>query len=476
MHPPESHPLCKETPLVETSEPVVLADPQVIEGLDYWRQLPIKQQPAWPDAEAVAAASAEIASLPPLVFAGEIDQLRDRLARAARGEAFVLQGGDCAETFAGATADQIRNRVKTLLQMAVVLTYGASVPVVKMGRMAGQFAKPRSSDNETRGDVTLPAYRGDIVNGYPFDLASRTADPSRLVQGYHMAASTLNLIRAFTQGGFADLREVHSWNRGFAQNPANQRYEGLAKEIDRAIRFMEAAGADFDELKRVEFYTGHEGLLMDYERPMTRIDSRNGTPVNTSAHFLWIGERTRELDGAHVDYFSRIRNPIGVKLGPSTTPEVMEQLADKLDPNREPGRLTFITRMGAGKIRDALPGLLEASKSLELQPLWITDPMHGNGITTPNGYKTRRFDDVVDEVRGFFEAHRAAKTVPGGIHVELTGDDVTECLGGSEHIDEATLATRYESLCDPRLNHMQSLELSFLVAEELAAFPSPPQA
>ncbi|WP_370454756.1 class II 3-deoxy-7-phosphoheptulonate synthase [Schumannella sp. 10F1B-5-1] len=462
--------------MVETSEPVVLADPQVIEGLDYWRELPIKQQPAWPDAQAAAAASAEIASLPPLVFAGEIDQLRDRLARAARGEAFLLQGGDCAETFAGATAEQIRNRVKTLLQMAVVLTYGASVPVVKMGRMAGQFAKPRSSDDETRGDLTLPAYRGDIVNGYPFDAESRQADPRRLVQGYHTAASTLNLIRAFTQGGFADLREVHSWNKGFASNPANQRYEGLAKEIDRAIRFMQAAGADFDELKRVEFYTGHEGLLMDYERPMTRIDSRNGTPVNTSAHFLWIGERTRELDGAHVDYFSRIRNPIGVKLGPSTTPETMEALVDKLDPNREPGRLTFITRMGAGKIRDALPPLLEASKSLGLQPLWVTDPMHGNGITTPTGYKTRRFEEIVDEVRGFFEAHRAAETVPGGIHVELTGDDVTECLGGSEHIDEATLATRYESLCDPRLNHMQSLELSFLVAEELAAFPSPPRA
>ncbi len=455
--------------MVDPTEPVVQADPAVIAGLDYWRELPIKQQPEWTNAEAVQAASAEIASLPPLVFAGEVDLLRDRLARAARGESFLLQGGDCAETFAGATAEQIRNRVKTLLQMAVVLTYGASMPIVKMGRMAGQFAKPRSSDFETRGDVTLPAYRGDIVNGYDFTPESRQADPRRLVQGYHTAASTLNLIRAFTQGGFADLRQVHSWNKGFAQNPANQRYEGLAKEIDRAIRFMEAAGADFDELKRVEFYTGHEGLLMDYERPMTRIDSRNGTAVNTSAHFLWIGERTRELDGAHVDYFSRIRNPIGVKLGPSTTPETMERLIDKLDPEREPGRLTFITRMGAGKIRDALPPLLEAIKSFDATPLWVTDPMHGNGITTPNGYKTRRFDDVVDEVRGFFEAHRAAGTHPGGVHVELTGDDVTECLGGSEMIDEATLATRYESLCDPRLNHMQSLELAFLVAEELSA-------
>ncbi len=455
--------------MVDPTETVVQADPAVIAGLDYWRELPIKQQPEWSNADAVAAASAEIASLPPLVFAGEVDILRDRLARAASGGSFLLQGGDCAETFAGATADQIRNRVKTILQMAVVLTYGASMPIVKMGRMAGQFAKPRSSDLETRGDVTLPAYRGDIVNGYDFTPESRQADPARLVKGYHTAASTLNLIRAFTQGGFADLRQVHSWNKGFAANPANQRYEGLAKEIDRAIRFMEAAGADFDELKRVEFYTSHEGLLMDYERPMTRIDSRNGTPVNTSAHFLWIGERTRDLDGAHIDYFSRIRNPIGVKLGPSTDASAMEKLIDKLDPEREPGRLTFITRMGAGKIRDALPPLLDAIKGMEATPLWVTDPMHGNGITTPTGYKTRRFDDVVDEVRGFFEAHRAAGTHPGGLHVELTGDDVTECLGGSEHIDEATLATRYESLCDPRLNHMQSLELAFLVAEELSA-------
>ncbi|MFT4229905.1 MAG: 3-deoxy-7-phosphoheptulonate synthase class II [Microbacterium sp.] len=440
---------------------------QQFDVLDAWRSLPIKQQPVWQDPEEVAAVSAELATLPPLVFAGEVDLLRERLAGAAAGRAFLLQGGDCAETFAGATAEQIRNRIKTVLQMAVVLTYGASMPVVKMGRMAGQFAKPRSSDTETRGEVTLPAYRGDIVNGFDFTEGSRRPDPSRLMKGYHTAASTLNLIRAFTQGGFADLREVHSWNKGFAQNPANQRYERLATEIDRAIKFMAAAGADFDELRRVEFYTGHEGLLMDYERPMTRIDSRTGTPYNTSAHFLWIGERTRDLDGAHVDYFSRIRNPIGVKLGPTTSPDVALDLIDKLDPEREPGRLTFITRMGAGRIRDALPPLLQAVKDAGATPLWVTDPMHGNGITTPTGYKTRRFDDVVDEVRGFFEAHRAVGTYPGGIHVELTGDDVTECLGGSEEISEETLATRYESLCDPRLNHMQSLELAFLVAEEL---------
>ncbi|AGW41693.1 2-dehydro-3-deoxyphosphooctonate aldolase [Leifsonia xyli subsp. cynodontis DSM 46306] len=454
--------------MLQTTDPVIVPDESVMEGLDYWRTLPIEQQPEWPDKDAVTAVSAELATLPPLVFAGEVDQLRTRLARAAEGNAFLLQGGDCAETFADATADQIRNRVKTVLQMAVVLTYGASVPVIKMGRMAGQFAKPRSSDTETRGDVTLPAYRGDIVNGYDFTPESRQADPRRLVQGYHTAASTLNLIRAFTQGGFADLRQVHSWNRGFAANPANQRYEGLAREIDRAIKFMEAAGADFDELKRVEFYSSHEALLMDYERPMTRIDSRTGSPYNTSAHFVWIGERTRDLDGAHVDFLSRVRNPIGVKLGPTTSPDDMLRLIDKLDPEREPGRLTFITRMGAGKVREAFPPLLEAIKRSEARPLWVTDPMHGNGLTTPTGYKTRRFEDVVDEVKGFFEAHRAAGTNPGGIHVELTGDDVTECLGGSEHIDEATLATRYESLCDPRLNHMQSLELAFLVAEELS--------
>lgn len=453
---------------MNTTESSVTPAPGVVDGLDRWRALPIKQQPQWPDTDAVAAVSKELKSVPPLVFAGEVDLLRERLARVASGKAFLLQGGDCAETFEGATADNIRNRVKTILQMAVVLTYGASMPIVKMGRMAGQFAKPRSSEDETRDGVTLPAYRGDIVNGYGFTEESRTPNPARMLQGYHTAASTLNLIRAFTQGGFADLRMVHSWNKGFAENPANARYEGLAKEIDRAIRFMEAAGADFDELKRVEFYASHEGLLMDYERPLTRIDSRTGTPYVTSGHFLWIGERTRDIDGAHVDFFSRIRNPIGVKVGPSMTPAVLEELMEKLDPAREPGRLTLITRMGADHIRDALPPLLEATKALEVQPVWVSDPMHGNGITTSTGYKTRRFDDVVNEVQGFFEAHRSVGTHPGGIHVELTGDDVTECLGGSQNIDELGLETKYESLCDPRLNHQQSLELAFLVAEELS--------
>ncbi len=458
--------------MVDPTEAVVEPAPEVVEGLDYWRTLPIKQQPSWPNPDEAARVYRELTKVPPLVFAGEVDQLRQKLATVALGKAFVLQGGDCAETFAGATADQIRNRVKTILQMAVVLTYGASLPIVKMGRMAGQFAKPRSSDDETRGDVTLPAYRGDMVNGYEFTAQSRTPNPQRMLDGYHTAASTLNLIRAFTQGGFADLRMVHSWNKGFAQNPANRRYEGLAMEIDRAVRFMEAAGANFDELKRVDFFAAHEGLLMDYERAMTRIDSRTGLPYDTSAHFLWIGERTRDLDGAHVDFFSRVQNPIGVKLGPSTTVDTMNRMIDILDPERTPGRLTFITRMGADKIRDVLPGLLEASKSSDAKPIWISDPMHGNGITTQTGYKTRRFDDVVDEVKGFFEAHRSVGTHPGGIHVELTGDDVTECLGGSQQIDELGLETRYESLCDPRLNHQQSLELAFLVAEELAGSTS----
>jgi 3-deoxy-7-phosphoheptulonate synthase len=439
----------------------------VIAGLDNYVNLPAAQQPTWPDQADLARVRSELAKLPPLVFAGEVDILRDRLASAAQGEAFLLQGGDCAETFSDATADRIRNRVKTLLQMAVVLTYGASLPVIKMGRMAGQFAKPRSSNDETRGDVTLPAYRGDAVNGYDFTLESRTANPERLLKAYNTSASTLNLIRAFTQGGFADLRSVHEWNRGFTDNPANARYESLAKEIDRAIKFMAACGADFDALRTTEFYVSHEALLFDYERPMTRIDSRTGTPYDTSGHFIWIGERTRQLDGAHVDFMSRVRNPIGVKLGPSTSTSDVLDLIDKLDPNREPGRLTFISRMGATKIREELPKLVEAVRDSGATPLWITDPMHGNGITTKNGYKSRRFDDVMDEVRGFFEVHRALGTVPGGLHVELTGDDVAECLGGSEHIDEATLEERYESLCDPRLNHSQSLELSFLVAEAL---------
>ncbi len=426
------------------------------------------QQPSWQDPGVYSASVKELSTLPPLVFAGEVDVLRERLAAAAQGKAFLLQGGDCAETFDGATADKISARVRTILQMAVVLTYGASLPVIKMGRMAGQFAKPRSSNDETRDGITLPAYRGDMVNGYDFTPESRGHDASRMVKAYHTSASTLNLIRAFTQGGFADLRLVHHWNKGFMANPAHSRYESLAREIDRAVRFMDACGTDFEALKRVEFFASHEALLLDYERALTRIDSRTSLPYDTSAHFLWIGERTREIDGAHVDFLSRVRNPIGVKLGPSTSGDDALALIDKLDPNREPGRLTFITRMGAKNIREKLPQLVERVTASGAQVLWVTDPMHGNTVTSPNGYKTRNFDDVIDEVRGFFEVHNSLGTFPGGLHVEMTGDDVAECLGGADPIDQDAFLERYESVCDPRLNHMQSLEMAFLVAGALS--------
>ncbi|PPB50254.1 3-deoxy-7-phosphoheptulonate synthase class II [Arthrobacter pityocampae] len=437
-------------------------------GLDAWRSMTAAQQPSWQDPGVYAASVKELSSLPPLVFAGEVDVLRERLAAAAQGKAFLLQGGDCAETFDGATADKISARVRTILQMAVVLTYGASLPVIKMGRMAGQFAKPRSSNDETRDGVTLPAYRGDMVNGYEFTPESRGHDASRMVKAYHTSASTLNLIRAFTQGGFADLRLVHHWNKGFMANPAHSRYESLAREIDRAVRFMDACGTDFEALKRVEFFASHEALLLDYERALTRIDSRTSLPYDTSAHFLWIGERTREIDGAHVDFLSRVRNPIGVKLGPSTSGDDALALIDKLDPNREPGRLTFITRMGAKNIREKLPKLVERVTDSGAQVLWVTDPMHGNTVTSRNGYKTRNFDDVIDEVRGFFEVHNSLGTFPGGLHVEMTGDDVAECLGGADPIDQEAFLERYESVCDPRLNHMQSLEMAFLVAGALS--------
>ncbi|MCJ8505798.1 3-deoxy-7-phosphoheptulonate synthase class II [Kocuria flava] len=437
-------------------------------GLDAWRDLAADQQPTWHDHPEFPAAIEELSSVPPLVFAGEVDQLRARLAEVAHGRAFFLQGGDCAETFEGATADRISARVKTLLQMAVVLTYGASMPVVKMGRMAGQFSKPRSSGEETRDGTTLPSFRGEMVNGFDFTPESRAHDPRRMVRGYHTSASTLNLIRAFTTGGFADLRRVHAWNMGFTTNPAHARYESLAREIDRAVKFMDACGADFDALRTTEFYAGHEALLLDYERALARIDSRTHQPYGTSGHFLWIGERTRELDGAHVDLLSRLRNPIGVKLGPKTTGEDALALIDKLDPEREPGRLTFITRMGAKNIREKLPPLVEAVERSGAKVVWVTDPMHGNTVSLPSGYKTRNFDDVVDEVRGFFEVHEAIGSFPGGIHVEMTGDDVAECLGGADPVDESSFGDRYESLCDPRLNHMQSLEIAFLVAGYLS--------
>ena len=431
-----------------------------------WRTLPAAQQPEWPDKEALGTALADLRSYPPLVFAGECDQLRGRLASVAKGEAFLLQGGDCAETFTGNTADAIKNKLKTLLQMAVVLTYAASVPVVKVGRMAGQYSKPRSSNMETRDGVSLPSYRGDAVNELAFTEAARTPDPERLKRMYHSSSATLNLVRAFTTGGYADLRQVHAWNRDFvALSPSGERYERLAAEIDGAMRFMHACGIDPEEFRTVEFYASHEALILDYEAALTRVDSRTGDLYDVSGHMVWIGERTRQLDGAHIEFASRIRNPIGVKLGPTTSAEDALALIDKLDPNREPGRLTFIVRMGAGKVRDNLPALVEKVSAAGAQPVWVSDPMHGNTFEASSGHKTRRFDDVLDEVKGFFEVHRELGTHPGGIHVELTGDDVTECVGGGDEIFVDDLHQRYETACDPRLNRSQSLDLAFLVAE-----------
>ena len=429
--------------------------------------------PSDPAPTPAAGGVPRLRTAPPLVFAGECDDLKGRIAQVARGEAFLLQGGDCAETFAGVTADNVRNKLRVLLQMAVVLTYAASVPVVKVGRIAGQYAKPRSSDLETRNGVTLPAYRGDAVNGYDFTPESRVPDPQRLVDVYNSSAATLNLVRAFVTGGYADLRQVHTWNTDFVRSsPIGQQYEAVAGEIERALTFMKAIGADPDEFHRVDFHSSHEALVLEYEHAMTRIDSRTGTPYDVSGHFVWIGERTRQLDGAHVELMSHIRNPIGVKLGPSTSPDDALALAAKLNPDNEPGRLTFITRFGAGRIRDGLPTLVEKVTAAGLEVAWVCDPMHGNTFEASSGYKTRRFGDVIDEVQGFFDVHRSLGTWPGGLHVELTGDDVTECVGGGEALLEVDLGNRYESVCDPRLNRVQSLELAFLVAEMLRATTS----
>jgi 3-deoxy-7-phosphoheptulonate synthase len=426
------------------------------------------QQPTYPDRAAVDSAVERLRTAPPLVFAGECDELKEKIAAVVRGEAFILQGGDCAETFAGVTADNVRNKLRVLLQMAVVLTYAASVPVVKVGRIAGQYAKPRSSDLETRNGVTLPAYRGDAVNGYDFTEESRIPDPQRLVDVYNNSAATLNLVRAFTTGGYADLRQVHTWNTDFVRSsPVGRRYEKLASEIERALTFMQAIGADPDEFHRADVHSSHEALVLEYEHALTRIDSRTQEPYDVSAHMVWIGERTRQIDGAHVELLSKIKNPIGVKLGPSTTPDDAIALARKLNPDNEPGRLTFITRFGAGKIREGLPPLIEKVQAEGIQVAWICDPMHGNTFEASSGYKTRSFDDVIDEVQGFFDVHAALGTWPGGLHVELTGDDVTECVGGGEELSADDLSNRYESVCDPRLNRVQSLEMAFLVAEML---------
>ncbi|WIK65161.1 class II 3-deoxy-7-phosphoheptulonate synthase [Gleimia hominis] len=434
---------------------------------DSWRNLPASQQPQYPDETHVRAVAQQLRSRPPLVFAGEVDDLRALVGEAAQGNAFILMGGDCAETFAHSTADRIRLKIQTILQMAVVLTYGASVPVVKVGRIAGQYAKPRSSDVETRGNVTLPSYRGDAVNEREFTAQARVANPARLLDLYQHSAASLNLIRAFTQGGYADLRRVHEWNKGFMSNPTYKRYERLAREINQAVGFMEAAGVDSEALRVVDFYASHEALLLEYEAAMTRVDSRGGDHYDTSGHFLWIGERTRDPKGAHVDLLSSVRNPVGVKISHTAQPDDLFALMDRLNPRGEPGRLTFITRMGAGSIRECLPPLLEAVKQDGRPVTWVCDPMHGNTITSSTGYKTRSFETIMDEVEGFFTAHREAGTAPGGLHVELTGDDVTEVLGGAAHLDDEGLRARYETAVDPRLNHQQSLEMAFRVADLL---------
>ena len=440
----------------------------MIPTLEDLRLRPVAQQPQYPDPAALEPVLAELRLMPPLVFAGECDELKLRIAEVAAGRSFMLQGGDCAETFDSVRAADIRGKLRVLLSMAVILTYAAQVPVLKVGRLAGQYAKPRSKDTETRGGVTLPAYRGDAVNGLPFTVESRTPDPERLLGVYNHSAATLNLIRAFVKGGFADLRAVHTWNQDFVRNSnVEERYEAMADEIQRALAFMVACGVDDASLRTVDFYSSHEALLLDYEHALTRIDSRTGTPYDTSAHMVWVGERTRQLDGAHVEFMRHIRNPIGLKLGPSVTPQEAVELVDALDPDHEPGRLTIITRMGAGRVRDGLPGIVAAVEDTGRKVAWVCDPMHGNTFETSLGYKTRAFTQVVDELNGFFEVHRALGTWPGGVHIELTGGDVTECVGGVDELVETDLANRYETACDPRLNRNQSLELAFTIAEQL---------
>ena len=405
------------------------APPTTPDDLDTWRALPDRPAAGLAGPGAGRAATAELAKQPPLVFAGECDQLKERLAAVARGEVFVLQGGDCAETFAGSTADAVRDKLKTLLQMAVVLTYAASVPVVKVGRMAGQFAKPRSRPTESRDGAELPAYRGEAVNGFDFTPEARRPDPARLLRAYHCAGGHAEPLPRVHERRLRRPARGAPWNQDFvAESPAGQRYERLAGEIDRALSFMKACGADPEELHGVEFYSSHEGLLLEYERALTSIDSRTGLPYDLSAHLLWIGERTRDLSGAHVEFFSHVRNPIGVKLGPTTSPDDAVGLIERLNPEHEPGRLTFITRLGAERVRDVLPPLVEEVTRLGAPVGWVCDPMHGNTFEAPSGHKTRRFDHVLDEVAGFFEVHRALGTHPGGIHVEFTGDDVTECM------------------------------------------------
>ncbi|MGS0687260.1 class II 3-deoxy-7-phosphoheptulonate synthase [Nakamurella sp. GG22] len=428
---------------------------------------PAAQQPEWPDPEQVLAVRAVLEAVPPVTVPAEVDNLANQLAAVARGEAFLLQGGDCAETYVDNTEPHIRGNIRTLLQMAVVLTYGASMPVVKVARIAGQYAKPRSSGTDSLG---LPSYRGDIINSLATTPEARVADPSRMVRAYANSSAAMNLVRAVTSTGMGDLARVHEWNQEFVlTSRAGERYERVAGEIDRAMRFMSACGVDSHSLHQVDIFASHEALLLDYERAMLRLDTRHDEPrlYDLSGHFLWVGERTRQLEGAHIAFAQLLSNPIGLKIGPGTTPEQAVEYVELLDPRNQPGRLTLISRMGNGAVRDVLPPIIEKVQASGHQVIWQCDPMHGNTHEASTGYKTRHFDRIVDEVQGFFEVHRELGTHPGGIHVELTGEDVTECLGGAQEISDADLAGRYETACDPRLNTQQSLELAFLVAEML---------
>jgi 3-deoxy-7-phosphoheptulonate synthase len=435
-----------------------------------WRNLPRVQMPDYPDQAALRAVEARLAKLPPLVFAGEARKLKRALADVAQGKAFLLQGGDCAESFAEFSADNIRDTFKVMLQMAIVLTWGAKVPVVKVGRMAGQFAKPRSAATEVIGGVELPSYRGDIVNGFDFTAEARVPDPERMLQAYTQAAASLNLLRAFSTGGYADIHRVQSWIASFTEEDEAKRYREIAGRIGDAMDFMQAAGINSEtavSLATVDFYTSHEALLLEYEEALCRIDSTTGLPVAGSGHMIWIGDRTRQPDGAHVEFARGVQNPIGLKCGPTTTAEDLKVLMGKLNPQNEPGRLTLIARFGAGKVGDHLPRLIRTVREEGAEVVWSCDPMHGNTIKAASGYKTRPFESVLREVREFFAIHKAEGTIPGGVHFEMTGKDVTECTGGVRAVTDEDLSDRYHTACDPRLNASQSLELAFLVAEEL---------
>ncbi len=436
-----------------------------------WRDKPILQQPTYPDQALLQDVENELKNYPPLVFAGEARNLKKQLAEVAAGRAFLLQGGDCAESFSEFNADNIRDTFKALLQMAVVMTFAGGVPVVKVGRMGGQFAKPRSSDTETIGDVTLPSYRGDIINSVEFTEKARIPDPKRMIKAYNQSVATLNLVRAFASGGLADLHEVHQWNLDFAsQGSMSEKYEDLSRRIEDSLRFMEACGVTsrtYRTLRETDFYTSHEALLLPYEEAFTRQDSLTGNWYDVSAHMLWIGDRTRQLDGAHVEFMRGINNPIGIKAGPSMDPEDLVRLCQVLNPTNESGRLNIIVRMGADKVAEGMPKLVQAVTSEGFNVVWSCDPMHGNVYKTSNGYKSRPVDAILTEMKQFFQVHKAEGTVAGGVHLEMTGKDVTECTGGRFHISEEDLKSRYHTHCDPRLNADQSLELAFLIADTL---------